>query len=163
MLFFLFLSSVLFGYLLRAFATEKIFLSPDKPGCPIYSKRFARGRNLLPLLPLVCFLTLVSCGPETILLRPSLDTPFQHVDNGYKLMAYGKTDAAVREFKRSMELDAEYAPAYVGLGIVYGIKGDLAQGRALMEQAKALAKNDEQKKEVEMGFERLDYIESDKP
>ena len=77
-------------------------------------------------------------------------------------MAYGKSDAAVREFKRSMELDAEYAPAYVGLGIVYGIKGDLVQGRALMEQARALAKTNEQKKEVEMGFERLDYIESDK-
>ena len=130
--------------------------------CTVYFKRCARVRNLLPLLPLVCLLTLVSCGPETILLRPSLDTPSQHVENGYRLMAYGKTDAAVREFKRSMELKAEYAPAYVGLGIVYGIKGELARGRTLMEKAKALAKNDEQKKEVEMGFERLDYIESEK-
>ena len=146
----------------RAFVIKNLFLSPDKSGCSIYFKRFVRGRNLLSLLPLVCFLTLVSCGPETILLRPSLDTPSQHVDNGYKLMAYGKTDAAVREFKRSMELNVEYAPAYVGLGIVYGIKGELARGRALMEKAKALAKNDEQKKEVEMGFERLDYIESSK-
>ena len=82
--------------------------------CTVYFKRFARVRKLLPLLPLVCLLTLVSCGPETILLRPNLDSPSQHVDNGYKLMAYGKTDAAVREFKRSIELDAEYAPAYVG-------------------------------------------------
>jgi tetratricopeptide (TPR) repeat protein len=162
MLFFVFSLFILCGYSVRAFMIKKLFLSPDKPGCSIYFKRFARVRNLLPLLPLACFLTLVSCGPETILLRPSLDTPYQHVDNGYKLMAYGKTDAAVREFKRAMELDAEYAPAYVGLGIVYGIKGDLVQGRALMEQAKALAKNDEQKKEVEMGFERLDFIESDK-
>ncbi len=74
-------------------------------------------------------------------------------------MAYGKIDAAMREFKRSMELDAGYAPAYVGLGIVYGIKGDLDRGRVLMETAKTLAKNDKEKKEVEMGFERLDYIE----
>ena len=51
------------------------------------------------------------------------------------------------------------SPAYVGLGIVYGMKGDLDQGRALMEKAKTLARNDEQKKEVEMGFERLDYME----
>ena len=78
-------------------------------------------------------------------------------------MAYGKTDAAIREFKRSMELDAAYSPAYVGLGIVYGVKGDLDQGRALMEKAKTLARSDEQKKEVEMGFERLDYIEKEKP
>ena len=121
--------------------------------------RFARVRRLLPILPVACLLTLVSCGPETILLRPSLDTPFQHVDNGYKLMAYGKTDAAIMEFKRSMELDAEYSPAYVGLGIVYGMKGDLDKGRVLIEKAKTLARNEEQKKEVEMGFERLDYME----
>ncbi len=118
-----------------------------------------RVRSLLPVLPVVCLLFLVSCGPETIMLRPGLDTPFQHVDNGYKLMTYDKTDAAIREFNRAMELDAGYAPAYVGLGIVYGMKGDLGQGRALMEKAKTLARNDEQKKEVEMGFERLDYME----
>lgn len=117
-----------------------------------------RIRGLLAILLLVCVTTLLSCGPETIVLRPSLDTPSQHVDNGYKLMAYGKTDAAVREFTRSMELDAGYSPAYVGLGILYGMQGDLDQGRALMEEAKALANNDEQRKEVELGFERLDYI-----
>jgi len=121
--------------------------------------RLARDKNLLSILPAVCLLTLVSCGPETIVLRPSLDTPSQHLDNGYKLMASGKTEAAIREFKRSMELDAEYSSAYVGLGILYGTQGDLDQGRALMEKAKALAKNEEQKKEVELGFERLDYIE----
>jgi hypothetical protein len=121
--------------------------------------RLARVRRLLPILPVVCLLTLVSCGPETILLRPGLDTPFQHVDNGNKLMAYGKIDAAIREFKRSMELDAAYSPAYVGLGIASGVKGDLDQGRVLMEKAKTLARSDEQKKEVKMGFERLDYIE----
>lgn len=125
--------------------------------------RLVRFRKLLPILSVVCLLILVSCGPKTIVLRPSLDTPVQHVDNGNKLMAYGKTDAAIREFKRSMELDAGYAPAYVGLGIVYGMKGDLDQGRALMETAKTLARSDEQKKEVEMGFKRLDYMEENKP
>ena len=124
--------------------------------------RFVRVRNLLPILPAVSLLTLVACGPETIILRPSLDTPVQHVDNGYKLMAYGKNEAAIREFKRSMELDAGYAPAYVGLGIVYGMKGDLDRGRVLMEKAKTLARSDEQKKEVELGFDRLDSIENDK-
>ena len=122
-----------------------------------------RDKNLLSVLPVVCLLILVSCGPEPIVLRPSLDTPVQHVDNGNKLMAYGKVDAAMREFKRSMELDAGYAPAYVGLGIVYGMKGDLDRGRVLMETAKTLAKNEEEKKEVEVGFEQLDYMEENKP
>jgi len=112
-------------------------------------------------LTYACLIILVSCGPETILLRPSLDSPLHHVDNGYKLMAYGKTEAAVREFKRSIELDETYAPAYVGLGIVYGVQGDLDQGRAMMEKAEALARGEEQRKEVEMGFERLDFIEKD--
>ncbi len=125
-------------------------------------KQHDRIRNLLAILLVVSVLTLWSCGPETIVLRPSLDTPSQHVDNGYKLMAYGKTAAATREFKRSMELDPGYASAYVGLGILYGMKGDIDQGRALMEKAKVLAKNEEQKKEVQLGFERLDYIESEK-
>ncbi len=117
--------------------------------------------TVLRLLSLFCFMILVSCGPETILLRPSLDSPSQHVDNGYKLMAYGKTEAAMREFERSIELDENYAPAYVGLGIAYGMQEDLVQGRAMMEKAKALARNDEQRKEVEMGFERLDFIEKE--
>ena len=111
------------------------------------------------ILSLLCLMILVSCGPETILLRPSLDSPPQHVDNGYKLMAYGKTEAAIREFKRSIELDENYAPAYVGLGIAYGMQDDLVQGRIMMEKAKTLARSEEQRKEVEMGFERLDYIE----
>ena len=115
--------------------------------------------TILRILSLICLIILVACGPETILLRPSLDSPSHHVDNGYKLMAYGKTDAAMREFKRSIELDPTYAPAFVGLGIVYGIQGDLDQGRAMMEEARALARSEEQRKEVEMGFERLDYIE----
>jgi len=76
-------------------------------------------------------------------------------------MAYGKTEAAMREFKRSIELDPSYAPAYVGLGIVYGMQADLDQGRAMMEKAKALARSEEQSREVEMGFERLDFIEKE--
>ena len=108
-----------------------------------------------------CLMLLMACGPETILLRPSLDSPAQHVDNGYKLMAYGKTEAAMREFKRSIELDESYAPAYVGLGIVYGMQADLDQGRAMMAKARALARNEEQRREVEMGIERLDFIEKE--
>ena len=121
-----------------------------------------RVRNLMAVLSVVCLLVLVSCGPKTILLRPYLDSPAHHVDNGYKLMAYGKSEAAIREFERSMELNPEYSPAYVGLGIVHGLQGDLQQGRSLMAKAKSLARNGEQKKEVELGFERLDYIEAEK-
>ena len=103
--------------------------------------------------------SILSCGPETIFIRHGLDTPSHHVDNGYKLMAYGKMESALREFNRAKELDEGYAPAYVGLGIVYGMMGDLQKGRALMAEAQKLAQNEDQRKEVEMGYERLDYIE----
>jgi tetratricopeptide (TPR) repeat protein len=109
----------------------------------------------------VCSFVFISCGAETILLRPSLDTPSHHIDNGYKLMAYGKLDAAIQEFTRAKELKGTYAPAYVGLGIAYGMQGNLEKGRALMEQAQKLARDNEERKEVEMGFERLDYIEKE--
>jgi len=95
------------------------------------------------------------------LLRPSLDTPSHHIDNGYKLMAYGKLDAAIQEFARAKELNATYAPAYVGLGIAYGMQSNLEKGRLLMKQAQKLARDNEERKEVEMGFERLDYIEKE--
>jgi tetratricopeptide (TPR) repeat protein len=109
----------------------------------------------------VCSFVFLSCGSETILLRPSLDTPPHHVDNGYKLMAYGKLDPAIQEFTRAKELNASYAPAYVGLGIAYGMQGNLEKGRTLMEQAQKMARDNEERKEVEMGFERLDYIEKE--
>jgi len=109
----------------------------------------------------VACVVFISCGPEAILLRPRLDTTAHHIDNGYKLMAYGKIDAAIREFERAKELNASYAPAYVGLGIAYGMTDRLVEGRALMEQARKLARNKEERKEVEMGFERLDYIEKE--
>ena len=109
----------------------------------------------------ICSLGFISCGPETILLRPNIDTPSHHIDNGYKLMAYGKLDAAIQEFTRARELNTDYAPAYVGLGIAYGMQGNLEKGRALMKQAQSLAQNDEERKEVAMGFEGLDYIEKE--
>ena len=110
---------------------------------------------------IMCSLIFTACGPETILLRPSLDSPDHHIENGYKLMAYGKMDAAIREFSRAKELNSAYAPAYVGLGIAYGMTGKLEEGRALMQQAQKLARDKEERKEVEMGFERLDYIEKE--
>ncbi|MEJ2095869.1 MAG: hypothetical protein P8Y38_01745 [Deltaproteobacteria bacterium] len=115
---------------------------------------------LLAVLIGIAFM-IEACGPETILLRPSFDTPAHHVENGYKLMAYGKIDAAVQEFLRAQELNATYAPAFVGLGIAYGMKGQLAEGRACMKEAQNLARNSEERKEVEMGYERLDYIEKE--
>ena len=64
-----------------------------------------------------------------------LDTPENHVNNGNILLKSGKIDDAFREFSRAQELDANYAPAYVGLGLVYGVKGDDAASSEYMKKA----------------------------
>jgi hypothetical protein len=69
-------------------------------------------RNCLLLLVLAAS-AIVACGPDTIFLRPALDTPEHHVKNGHSLLSRGKIDAANAEFKRAKALDAGYAPAYV--------------------------------------------------
>jgi Tfp pilus assembly protein PilF len=67
---------------------------------------------------------LCACATATIESKTFLDTPKHHVSNGNTLLKAGKIDAASREFNRAKELDPNYSPAYVGLSLVQGIKGD---------------------------------------
>ena len=50
------------------------------------------------LLMLAVFDAIAGCGPDTIFVRPGLDTPAQHVSNGYQLLDRGKVNDACREF-----------------------------------------------------------------
>ena len=54
-----------------------------------------------------------------------------------------------------LELDPNYALAYVGLGLVAGHRGEPEKGMDLMEKARLLAQDEAQRKEVEAGFEIL--------
>ena len=81
-------------------------------------------KKLLFFIAGFCILFLLACGPRAIALRAGLDTPEQHVDTGNKMLMSGKIDAAYREFSRAKKLDPKYSPAYVGLSLVYGLKGD---------------------------------------
>ena len=84
------------------------------------------------LLTLSLFLFL-ACGPDTIFLRPALDTPQQHVKNGHNLLIRGKIDAAHAEFLRAKNLDQNYAPAYVGLALIQGHKGNIDIGFDILD------------------------------
>jgi len=103
-------------------------------------------------------IAVLGCGPDNIFLRYGLDTPSHHVENGNRLMNYGKFDAAHREFSRAIELDPNYSPAYVGLGLVTGYRGDPEKGMVTMEKAREVAHGEDQKKNVEAGFEALQSI-----
>ncbi len=77
---------------------------------------------------------LFACGPRVYSPEAKLDTPSHHVENGMRLLNAGKVEAAFREFSRAKELDTAYAPAYVGLGLCYGLKGDFEKGLEIMKE-----------------------------
>ncbi|PIE66850.1 MAG: hypothetical protein CSA23_06820 [Deltaproteobacteria bacterium] len=99
-----------------------------------------------------------ACGPETVFLRPALDTPAQHVQNGHLFLSRGKIDAADAEFFRAKKLDHQYAPAYVGLALIQGYRGDVHGGLKILDQARTFAKTPEEINDVNDGYERLKRI-----
>jgi Tfp pilus assembly protein PilF len=115
--------------------------------------------NTLSLL-LLSFLLISACGPDTIFLRPALDTPAQHVKNGHSLLAQGKLDAAKNEFARARHLDAGYAPAWVGIALIQGQRGDPDGGLETLDQARALAATPADVKTVEQGYQQLQRMKS---
>jgi hypothetical protein len=111
-------------------------------------------------LVVMSLLLIGACGPDTIFLRPALDTPVQHVKNGRRLLAQGKLDAANGEFLRARHLDAGYAPAYVGIALVQAHRGDLSGGFENLDRARGLASTPVEVKAVEKGYEQLKKMKS---
>jgi len=103
----------------------------------------------------ICLLFLFACGPKALAPRAELDTPEHHVSNGNKLLKFGKIDDAFSEFNRAKDLDPKYSPAYLGLGLVYGLKGDFENGFKTMKTAKKCAKVNDEEVAVEIGYMRL--------
>jgi len=101
---------------------------------------------------------IAGCGPDTIFVRPGLDTPAQHVSNGYQLLERGKVDDACREFIRARELDPKFIRAYIGLGIALGHKGDFGAGMQTMEQARQMAGSDSDLEAVKKGYAQLKVL-----
>ena len=118
-------------------------------------------RSILILLVVsVCLFS--ACGPDTIFLRPALDTPAQHVKNGHSLLSFGKIDAANKEFLRATALDENYVPAYVGIALVQGHQGNVNEGFETLEQAKGLTTTTEEKKAIDQGYRQLVEIQAKK-
>lgn len=107
-------------------------------------------------------LFLFSCGPKAVAPKAELDTPEHHVANGNKLLQSGKIDDAFNEFNRAKALDPMYSPAYLGLGLVMGVKGDFDSAFKAMKAAKNYAQNTEEKAAVYVGYMRLFTIGNDK-
>ncbi|MDP2646947.1 MAG: hypothetical protein Q8P24_18580 [Desulfobacterales bacterium] len=98
-----------------------------------------------------------SCGPKPLAPKAALDTPSHHVSSGVKLLNANKIEAAFREFDRARELDPKYSPAYVGLGLVHGIRSDYKNGLGQLKKAEQYAQDKAQESAVYVGYMRL-YI-----
>ncbi len=109
----------------------------------------------IPLLMCACF---TGCGPDTIFVRPGLDTPAQHVANGNQFLERGKIDDACREFERAKELDPKYVKAYIGLGLALGKKGDIDAGMETMGLAKKMAGSARELEAVQNGYAKLNEL-----
>ena len=93
----------------------------------------------------LCVFSLSACAPTSMESNYWLDTPVHHVNNGHTLLKAGKIDDAFREFSRAKELDPNYSPAYVGLSLVYGLRGDDATSSMYLKNAIDLLKGPHQK------------------
>jgi len=119
-------------------------------------------KNLLFVIAGLCLLVLSACGPKALAPEAELDTPMHHVKNGNKMLKAGKIDGAFREFNRAKELDPKYSPAYVGLGLVYGLKGEYKNGFKHLKIGNKYADGKEQKINVNVGYMRLFIMGRDK-
>jgi tetratricopeptide (TPR) repeat protein len=85
------------------------------------------------VVPVLVAGLMAACAQAVYSPDQALDTPQRHVDNGMRFLHAGKVEDAFREFQRAKELDANYAPAYVGLGLSYGLMGNYQKGLETME------------------------------
>lgn len=108
------------------------------------------------IIVLVLFLT--ACGPETIFVRPSLDTPERHIANGRALFAQGKTHHALREFNRAHELDPYNLDALIGLAVTTGHCGDVDKGLIILKRAEEVAATEEEKQKVQEGYGEIEKL-----
>jgi tetratricopeptide (TPR) repeat protein len=111
--------------------------------------------KLTSIVVVVWLFAFAGCGPDTIFVRPGLDTPAQHVSNGHQLLERGKVNDAFREFDRARELDPDFVRAYIGLGLVLGHKGEFEAGIQAMEQAGQMASSDSDREAVKKGHAQL--------
>ena len=88
----------------------------------------------------LCVFFLFACATTPTGTNAWLDTPVHHVNNGNTLLKSGKIDDALREFNRAKELDPNYSSAYVGLSLVYGLKGDDTASAMYLKKAVELLK-----------------------
>ena len=112
-------------------------------------------KPVLKFLSLICCMGFFfgGCGPRSGLYPEStLGTPEHYVFNGFALLRMERTEDAQREFEQALRLDPQCSGAYRGMGWIEGRRGDLPAAFASMTHAREIAKTNEEKALVEVGF-----------
>jgi hypothetical protein len=73
-------------------------------------------------------------------------------------LARGKIDAAYNEFVRAKNLDQGYGPAYLGIALIQGHRGDVDAGFETLTKARKMAATPEEIKLVNQGYQQLEQI-----
>ncbi len=112
----------------------------------------------ISLLAVMMAALFLNCSGEVLIAELKLDTPARHVRNGNKLLKTDKLHAAEQEYGRALELDPEYAPAQVGLGLVKGHQGQFEQAMDMLHQAAVMAKSQKQQAEVAEAIKTVENL-----
>ncbi|MBF88901.1 MAG: hypothetical protein CMG75_04430 [Candidatus Marinimicrobia bacterium] len=88
--------------------------------------------SLLFLFPVLIFIT--ACGPKAT-SQSDVDTPEYHYRAGIRYLDNEDFQSAIRSFQRSVDLNKKFALGWGGLGLAYGLIGELKTGRKHMDNA----------------------------
>ena len=84
-----------------------------------------------------------------------MDLPEHHYFTGMNFFEKGEPDKALVEFIRAKDLDPEYAPARVGIGLVLAQKGKFDDAFSSMKKAKKLSSSEKDKVIYHTGMIRV--------
>jgi len=102
------------------------------------------------------------CARERSPLRESvLDSPEYHFYNGLKFLEREQLEFAHSEFSLARDLQIKYAPAYVGLGMVAALRGNLRQGVELLQKAESMPYQEKYRPLIAAGWIRLFCLRRD--
>jgi tetratricopeptide (TPR) repeat protein len=105
-------------------------------------KGFATGNGCVLLILAILFGLLSACGPRYGGYPYSvLGTPEQHVFNGFAFLRKERLADAQREFDQALLLDPKSSPAFRGMGLTYGMKGEFSRAFDEMGRARAYGKD----------------------
>ena len=118
-------------------------------------------RNRLICLTLSLFILMVimgACGPDTIFSQADAGYAGSTCEKWSQPFGTGKNRCSPCRIHAAKGLDDTYSPAYVGLALVEGLRGNVEEGLQLLDQARDLAKKPEEIKAVEEGVLQLEAM-----